>query len=354
MNAQPVKMIGKYPVIKQIARHSRAAVILSKSPTTQESVAIKLYPRKLAQAQGFIRQFSRELGDIQKLNHPNILPIYQYDIVSQFPLIEMPYMVGGDLEARIEKGTNLAQLKDAVGQIFQVLLSIHRQGVVHGNIKPSNILFDMKGNVYLSDFWLDCVAEQAETPYQSIYMSPEQLHSQPMDSRSDIYSFGMVLFAWITGYPPPYSAITESEDTYEPLSLRTYLSDITVSMNEVIQRATEYDPSQRFGSMRDFSHAFFDALRTDKLFLKMQANMVNSSTTRFSYETRLDKYSRGRTEPSEAETLISFWAEVLGRLYSLYYYGRWVLIILAILISGLSILGTAMSDWFQNILDFLP
>jgi serine/threonine protein kinase len=278
-NTQP-KFVGKYQIVKQISRTPQALTFLSKSPVTNAPAVIKLYPNKLAQTQGFMKQFLSEMSHINELEHPNILCINHYELTDKFPSIDMPYMAGGNLETRIQANANSAHFKDAINQIFPALIYAHRQGIIHGNIKPTNILFDQKGNAYLSDFGLDSVVQYHEGYTHSVYASPEQIHSQGLDERSDVFSFGMVLFAWITGITPPHAAVSHSEYEYEPMSLRRSIPTISVAMDEVIQRATEYDPSKRYGSIKSFSQAFFDALRTDKLFLGMVSS-VKSDVTEF-------------------------------------------------------------------------
>ncbi|MCU0479659.1 MAG: serine/threonine protein kinase [Anaerolineae bacterium] len=283
MNNQSEKIIGNYPIVKQIARSPQGLVFLSKSPTTNTPAIVKFYPSKLAQSPAFMKQFMNELSHLKQLVHPNILPITAYGLTDKFPSIEVPYMLGGDLATRIQNGTNWAHFKDALGQICQALVYAHRQGVIHGNLKPSNILFNQKGDAYLSDFRLTCLEDYI--PYTlSDYSSPEQIRGERLDQRSDVYSLGVLIYVWVTGQKPPQSALTHSEHEYEPLSLRWDVPNISVTMDEVIQQATQYDRANRFSSVKEFYHAFFDALRVDKMFLQMLSS-VKSDVTQFSQET---------------------------------------------------------------------
>jgi serine/threonine-protein kinase len=344
-NTQP-KFVGKYQIIKQISRTPQALTFLSKSPATNAPAVIKLYPNKLAQTQGFMKQFLSEMSHINELEHPNILRINHYELTDKFPSIDMPYMAGGNLETRIQTNANSAHFKDAINQIFPALMYAHREGIIHGNIKPTNILFDQKGNAYLSDFQLKCVAQHHQTPTPSLWMAPEQINSGKTSQATDVYSLGMVMFAWITGQMPPYWDSPISEDDYEPLSLRRYMANVSVGMDEVIRRATEYHPSDRYGSIKSFSQDFFDALRTDKLFLGVVSS-IKSDVTEFSGDSKLDDFSA--EGPSSTETLITFWGDVIRNLFSLINQVRWILIILSILASLTGLGGLVFSDWFSGI-----
>lgn len=293
-NQQQEKFVGRYTIIKQLARSPQGLVFLSKSPVTDAPAVIKLYPSKLAQSQQFMKQFADELAYLKRLDHPNIVPITAYGLTDKFPFVDIPYKLGDNLASRIKQGNNLVHLKDAVAQIFQALIYAHRQGVIHGNLKPSNILFDSQDNAYLSDFMVNSLVKENPDSVFSIYSSPEQIYAQSMDERADVFSFGMLLFTWMTGEEPPHSALSDSEDEYQPLSLRWEIPEISVGMNQVIQRATEYHPSDRYSSMKEFFGAFFEALRIDKLFLKMLSD-VKSDVTQFSLHTKLDDFSGGRS-----------------------------------------------------------
>lgn len=288
---QHEKRVGEYRLINQIARSQQALLFLSQSPTTDKPIAVKLYPKKLADTDGFMRQFFTELSYIQQLNHPNILPIHHYELAEKFPAIEMPYMAGGNLEMRIQNDINLVTLKDSVSQIFQALIHAQRQGSIHGNIKPTNILFDDEGNAYLSDFYLKSVAQHHPVANTTLYSSPEHIHGEKLDDRSDVFSFGMVLFSWMTGEYPLSAPLNSTEANYEPPSVIHYLPNISLAMSDVIAKATQYQPSDRYGSIKEFAEAFFRALRTDKIFLQMLED-VRSDITEFAPKTILNAHSK--------------------------------------------------------------
>lgn len=288
-----------------------------------------------------------EMSHLKQLAHPNILPITYYGLTDKFPSIEIPYMLGGDLAKRIQNGTNWAHFKDALGQICQALVHAHRQGVIHGNLKPSNILFSQKGDAYLSDFHLTSLEEYI--PYTpSDYSSPEQIRGERLDDRSDVYSLGMLIYEWVTGKKLPYSALTHSEHEYEPLSLRWEVPNISVAMNEVIQQATQYDPANRFSSVKEFHQAFFDALRIDKLFLQMLSG-VKSDVTQFSQETKLDDFAGGRTETTGMESLASFWQGVFYQLKMIRLVIALFIIFVTLMTLFLGAAGEGLTEWFSGL-----
>jgi serine/threonine-protein kinase len=290
-----------------------------------------------------------EMSHHKQLVHPNILPITAYGLTDKFPSIEVPYMLGGDLATRIQNGTNWAHFKDALGQICQALVYAHRQGVIHGNLKPSNILFNQKGDAYLSDFRLTCLEDYI--PYTlSDYSSPEQIRGERLDQRSDVYSLGVLIYVWVTGQKPPQSALTHSEHEYEPLSLRWDVPNISVTMDEVIQQATQYDRANRFSSVKEFYHAFFDALRVDKMFLQMLSS-VKSDVTQFSQETKIEGLSGARAKSSSmnAGELLEFWVGIFRQLKMLYVGIGLLILFASVATTLLSLGGESLTEWFSGL-----
>ncbi len=192
-----------------------AVVYLAQDPLVKRQVAIKVLPRQLTIDPQFRSRFLREAEVIASLEHPAIVPVYDYGDADDQPYIVMRYMPGGSLQDRMLQGQ--LPLPD-IARLFQRLAAAldvaHQRGIVHRDLKPGNILFDQWGEAYLSDFGIVKLAEGTSrftgtgiigTP---AYMSPEQARGKGgVDGRSDVYSLAVILFELLTNQLP-YDADT--------------------------------------------------------------------------------------------------------------------------------------------------
>ncbi|MDX2075376.1 MAG: serine/threonine-protein kinase [bacterium] len=264
------KTLGQYVVIEEIGRGGMATVYRAQQPSVNRVVALKVLPRTFLHDPGFFERFTREAAIISQLEHPHILPVHDYGQVNGIPYIVMRYLGGGSLEGRIRKNLpNLAELERPLRQICQALDYAHQQGIIHRDLKPGNILFDQDGNAYLSDFGIARVLGSDLTGSAIIgtpaYMSPEQARSQPIDSRSDVYSLGIVVFEWVTGKMPfradtPIGLLLKQIEEPVP-PVRTFRADISPQIEAVIMRACAKNPSERFTSAGEFFMAFSQAIK---------------------------------------------------------------------------------------------
>ncbi len=270
---QPDELIGKtfgqYTVIAEIGRGGMATVYRAQQQSVNRVVALKVLPRHFWHDSSFFERFTREVAVISQLEHPHILPVHDYGQVNGLPYIVMRYLAGGSLENIIRRGLpKWTDLERPLRQICQALDYAHQKGIIHRDLKPGNILFDENGNAYLSDFGIARVMNSDLTGSALIgtpaYMSPEQAQSQPLDGRSDVYSLGVVVFEWITGWMP-FQADTPVglllKQIQEPFpSPRRFRADIPPQIEAVIMRACAKNPSERFASAGEFFNAFSQAL----------------------------------------------------------------------------------------------
>jgi WD40 repeat protein/DNA-binding SARP family transcriptional activator len=261
-----------YRLLEQVGEGAFGAVHRAFQPQVGREVAVKVIHPRLANNPEFIRRFEAEAQLVARLEHPHVVPLYDYWREPDGAYLVMRFLRGGSLQEAL-RGGPLASAT-AVGvldQVAQALASAHRQGVVHRDVKPANILFDEEGNAYLSDFGIakeltaaqDSIGGGTPSPF-AYYLSPEELRGETPSSRADIYSLGIVLYEMLAGRHPyagsPPQALP-GKHLREPVpSLRSARADIPSSVDGIIERATAKDPEERFTDARAFASALRAAL----------------------------------------------------------------------------------------------
>lgn len=200
--------IAGYRLLARIGKGGMAEVFLAEREQDNLQVAIKVLDRSLREDQVFLRRFEREYKLMASLRDPHVVRIYDQGLAAERPYIVMEYLTGGTLAVRIHEGIpSLAALR-IVSQVARALDTVHTHGIVHRDLKPQNIMFRADGMAVLLDFGLarDMGASTNLTRHGEVfatprYMSPEQCQGQPADSRSDIYSLGVIFYEMLTGKP---------------------------------------------------------------------------------------------------------------------------------------------------------
>ena len=281
---QPEK-IGIYEVKSELGRGGMATVYRAYDPRFEREVAVKVLPSELLHADPQFRlRFEREAKIIAQLEHSAIVPVYDVGEANGQPYFVMRYMTGGSLSDRIKAGG--LTMDDAVrilGTIAPGLDEAHANGIVHRDIKPSNILFDKRGNPYISDFGIAKLSQaQAGNVTGSAiigtpaYMAPEQAQGIEVDGRADIYSLGIILFEMLTG-KQPYEADTPMAVAIKHITdpvphIRQTNPQLPESMDAIIQKAMAKDKAQRFSTAIEMTNALREAARGDPT--KVQAKVV--------------------------------------------------------------------------------
>jgi serine/threonine protein kinase len=264
--------LGRYELRRRIAQGGMAEVYLAYDRRVRRLVAIKvLYGRDEA----FVRRFEREALAVGALTHNHILPLYDFGEQSPWYYLVMPYVEGGTLRDYLNQHhqLTLAEAASILEQIASALHYAHEQGVVHRDVKPSNILLRQDGYAYLVDFGLAKAFSGAVsltgdgamvgTPE---YMAPEQSNGES-DYRSDIYSLGVILYHMLTGRVPFTAespvAISLKHIQFAPPPPRAFNREITPAVEAVILKAMEKDPNARYQQAREFSHDYWTAIQLE-------------------------------------------------------------------------------------------
>jgi serine/threonine-protein kinase len=267
-------LAGRYVLERELGRGGMATVYLAQDLRLGRRVAIKALRPELAAVVGPDR-FLREIHVAATLNHPNILPLHDSGEAGDVLYYVMPFVEGESLAARLRRERPLP-IDDAVGIARQVALALaaaHRQGIVHRDIKPDNILLDGE-RALVADFGiahaLGGTAQEKLTTTGLIvgtptYMSPEQIGGSPqIDGRSDIYSLGCVLYEMLVGEPPyggPSVQVILARHAAERLpSVRTVRSTVPPALELAVHRAMAKAPADRYRDATRFAAALDEAL----------------------------------------------------------------------------------------------
>jgi serine/threonine protein kinase len=265
--------VGPYRIIEQLGQGGMASVFKAYHAALDRYVAIKvLHPAFLEDPQ-FLARFQREARVVAKLEHPNIVPVYDFAEHSGQPYLVMKFIEGVTLKARLAQGPlTMKEATDIIELVGAALSYAHHRGVLHRDIKPSNVLIDPEGGIFLADFGLARMAEAGAstlsgdvmlgTPH---YISPEQAKGvRELNDCTDIYSLGVVLYEIVVGRVPfnadtPFSII--HDHIYSPLPLPNEVNPaVPAHIQRVLLKALAKEPQDRYQSVKDLSSSFIAAL----------------------------------------------------------------------------------------------
>jgi len=261
------RQFGPYQIVGPVGEGGMAAVYKAYQPSMERYVALKVLPRTYAEDPQFVSRFKREATLLAQLQHPHILPVFDSGIAEGYTYIVMPFIQGGKL-TDLMKGEPLplARIRQVIAQVGDALDYAHERGMIHRDVKPSNVLIDERGNCLLTDFGLARMVEDSVNLTSTgtimgtpAYMSPEQGSGQKIDARSDIYSLGIVLFEMATGRAP-YQAETPVAIVFkhirDPLPLpRKVNPQLTEAVERVTLKALSKRPEDRYQAAGDMVRA---------------------------------------------------------------------------------------------------
>jgi serine/threonine protein kinase len=267
------KNIGQYQIVEQIGQGGMATVYRAYQPSIHRNVAIKILPSQYAQDPNFVKRFEQEAKAIAALEHPHILPVYDFGTQDGLTYMVMRYIKGGTLSNLMGQNLPYDRVVSLIGDVARALDYAHKQGVVHRDIKPSNILIDDNGEPLLTDFGIaKMMAGSGATQLTGAgsvlgtpaYMSPEQAQGVKIDARTDIYSLGVILYELLTGQQP-YRAETPVaivlKHVSEPLTPPRMINpNIPDPLERVVIKAMAKEPEQRYQTAGEMQRALQHAL----------------------------------------------------------------------------------------------
>jgi len=271
--------IGPYEVLGPLGAGGMGEVYLARDTRLGREVALKVLPSETARDPGRLARFEREARAVAALNHPNIVTVHAIDDLGGERVIVMERVTGRPLSAAIEPGgLPVARVLELAVPIADALSAAHERGVVHRDLKPANVMVGDEGRVKVLDFGLakwvapaGDVETAAPTATQTLeavvvgtipYMAPEQLRGERVDTRADIFSFGVMLYEMAAG-ARPFRGATSADLTSavlrdEPPPLAALRPDLPPRLSRIVARCLEKDPRRRIQSAVDLRQQLQD------------------------------------------------------------------------------------------------
>ena len=255
---------GRYEIVRPIARGGMADVFLARDQLLDRPVALKVLFPELSVDRSFVERFRREAQAAANLAHPNVVSVYDFGEEDGTSFIVMEFVDGRTLTSILrEEGPLLADRAAAIGaDVAAALAFAHRNGVVHRDVKPGNVLIDGSGHVKVTDFGIARAANTEENLTQAgavmgtaTYFSPEQAQGYPVDGRSDVYSLGVVLYELVTGRPPftgdnPVSIAYKHVQEHPPTP-RSINPAVPPAFEAIVLQAMAKDPAERYANAEE-------------------------------------------------------------------------------------------------------
>lgn len=261
------QQLGNYRLTRLLGTGGFAEVYLGEHVHLGTEAAIKVLHTRLEQEDA--ETFGNEARTIARLKHPHIVRVLDFGIDGTLPYLVMDYAPQGSLRSRHARGTQLPLdlVLSYVKQLADALHYAHERKLIHRDLKPENILVDESDALVLSDFGIATIAQSSRSQNTqdivgtAAYMAPEQLQGKPRPA-SDQYSFGIMVYEWLSGTRPFQGTFTEIASQHlltPPPPLRERRSALPLAIEQVVLTALQKDPHQRFGNVKAFAVAFEQA-----------------------------------------------------------------------------------------------
>ncbi len=258
--------LGRYEILEEIGRGAMGAVFRARDPAIDRIVAVKTINVGLSRAEAeiFAKRFELEARSAGRLNHPNIVTIYDVGKSGDVAYIAMELLEGQSLRDILDSGVVLSPptIADIAAQIADGLTSAHEAGVVHCDIKPANVVVLPSGLVKITDFGIAMLPTGSRSFIGSVagspkYISPEQVLGRPVDARSDLFSLGAVLYELLTG-TPPFAGTALDEILHNVINALPDLPSgrnrsLPVAFDAIVARALAKHPDNRYQTAREMS-----------------------------------------------------------------------------------------------------
>jgi len=257
--------VSHYRILEKLGQGGMGEVFLAQDTTLDRKVALKFLPEELQQDPTARKRFLREAKSAAALDHPFICKIYEIGKAQDRTFIAMEYIQGMNLEERFLKGPlPIEDVLEIAWEIADALEGAHRRGIVHRDLKPANVMLIPEGHIKVMDFGLAkrVTPEGEEENVSTVltqdgaavgtvpYMSPEQVRGKPLDTRSDIFSFGVVLYEMVAGvHPFKKDSTMDTAQTIlsvTPPPIARYVNDVPDLLQDTIRKMLAKDPGERY------------------------------------------------------------------------------------------------------------
>lgn len=262
-----VEKLGRYEITTELGQGAMGVVYQAVDPLLDRTVAIKTINLNLSkdELEDFERRFYREAKSAGRLNHPNIVTIYDVGKTDDVAYMAMEFLQGEELRDVLDASAPLPvdRIADIAAQVADGLAFAHEHGIVHRDIKPTNIMILRNGLAKITDFGIALMPSASRTMVGMVlgspkYMSPEQVVGQDLDGRSDIFSLGVVLYEMLAGMPPftgeNISAIMYRILNEMPLAPKTINPNVPEAFNYIIAKALAKHPDERYQTAQEMAH----------------------------------------------------------------------------------------------------
>ncbi|TMH94609.1 MAG: serine/threonine protein kinase [Betaproteobacteria bacterium] len=314
--------LGRYQLERVLGKGAMGIVYEALDPKLHRKVAIKtILVSQLDEetAKDFSMRFVREAHAVARLNHPNIVQVYDFGEEGDIAYLVMEFIRGDELKSSLATGGQFDR-KECVRIMCELLDALdfaHEAGVVHRDIKPANVMLDGQGRTKLTDFGVARVTDSDRTHVERTqsgtmvgtpaYMSPEQIQGQRIDRRTDIFSAGIILYQFLTGQKPftgegawTVAKKIVQEDPPMPSSINVALSP---EFDRVVAKALAKDPDQRFATAREFSQALKRAAEGKPALPEAEPTLVLPREARVPQATHPEALRSGEME-------LEFWRSI--------------------------------------------
>lgn len=261
-----IEKLGRYVIVEEIGQGAMGVVYKAVDPLIDRTVAIKTINLDLSkeELENFEKRFQREVQSAGKLNHPNIVTVYDVGRTEGVAYMAMEFLEGKELREILDSGVVLPieKISHIASQVAEGLGFAHERGIVHRDVKPANVMVMKNGLVKITDFGIAQMSSASRTMSGMVmgspkYMSPEQVVGQAVDGRSDIFSLAVVLYEMLTGKTPfsgdNISAIMYQILNDEPIPPKAFNQSIPDSINYIVLKALAKHPDKRYQNAKDMA-----------------------------------------------------------------------------------------------------
>ena len=270
----PITLDNRYLVLEQIDSGGTSKIYKATDTRLEREVAVKILSSNVDESDVFAQRFKAEAQSVAKLNHPNIVSVYDWGVHDSRPFIVMEYVKGETLKKYLQKNSPIPfeEIVQIMNEICAAILTAHDEGIIHRDIKPGNILVTGNKQIKVADFG---IAKSIHNPEHTevgkvlgtaSYFSPEQAVGEKATERSDVYSLGIVLFELITGRVPfreESSVATALAHVKKPVpDVRTLRPDTPLALVNIVTQALKKEPSERYENVNELRKDLIIASRT--------------------------------------------------------------------------------------------